>query len=256
MPSDQVTSWPVSGVMLVVCWYRVIPQRGRGLRRAKVDWEKACAELSEYGRLCVERRLVVGSAGNISLRLTDGEFIISRRGARLDRLTPRDFVRCTLHDEMWIGEAQPSTETPMHRAIYRVRPEAHAVLHSSAFYTTLVACSDIELRTDLVPESMAYLDRIGRVPYFHPGTAELARAAQDQALDGRNVILLENHGLLVWAGSLDEALLLSEMMEHFCQLLVFGRLGRETFELRWLGTEVQKDFERLRYARRGTSPKQ
>ena len=213
-----------------------------------MDWDRACAELREYGRLCVERRLVAGSAGNISLRLDEQEFVISRRGARLDRLEPGDLVRCALDGETWVGDVRPSTETPMHRAIYQVQPEAQAILHTSPFYTTLVACSDIELRVDLTPEGMAYLNNVGRVPYLHPGTVELAQAARREAV--HNVIILDNHGLLVWSRTLDEALLVSEMMERHCQTLVFARLGEGAFHLHWLGEAVQRDFERLRYARR------
>ena len=136
----------------------------------------------------------------------------------------------------------------MHRAVYQAQPEARAILHSSAFYTTLVACSDIELRVDLIPEAMAYLNNIGRVPYLHPGTAGLAQAAGEQA--SHNVIILDNHGLLVWGKTLDETVLVSELMERLCQTLVVARLGAGAFNLRWLGHEVQQDFDRLRYARR------
>ncbi len=213
-----------------------------------MDWETACDALREYGQLCVERGLVVGSAGNISLRLDEREFVISRRGSRLDRLEPADLVRCALEREAWIGEVRPSTETPMHRAIYQAQPEAQAVLHTSPFYATLVACSDIELRVDLTPEGMAYLSNVGRVPYLHPGTRELADAARREA--AHNVIILENHGLLVWGKTLDEALLVSEMMERHCQMLVVTRLGGDAWHLRWLGEAVQRDFGQLRYARR------
>jgi 3-dehydro-4-phosphotetronate decarboxylase len=213
-----------------------------------VDLETAISQLREYGAECVRRGLVVASAGNISVLLDSDELVISRRACRLDRLAPNDLVRCALHDGGWEGDVRPSMETPMHRAIYLAQPEARAILHSSAFYTTLVACSDIELRVDLIPEGMAYLDNVGRVPYLHPGTAELAQAAGDQAV--HNVIILDNHGLLVWGRTLDEVVMVSELMERLCQTLVFAKLGAGAFALRWLGPEVQQDFDRIRYGRR------
>ena len=206
-----------------------------------MELQTAYDELNDFGRVCVERGLVVGRAGNISARLTDEEIIISKRRSRLDRLPPEDLVRCSLATGEWEGEVEPSTETPMHRAVYNSQPQAQAILHSSAFYTTLVACSDIELRLDLVPESMAYLSNIGRVPYYHPGTPELAAVAGEQA--AHNVIILENHGLIVWGRSIEEAVLLSEMMERHCQTLVVAKMSGGAIGLRWLGEDVMRDFE-------------
>jgi L-fuculose-phosphate aldolase len=206
-----------------------------------MDWQTACAELSDFGRLCVERELVVGRAGNISVRLDDGAFVISRRASRLDRLSPSDLVGCSPNNDEWQGDVHPSTETPVHRAIYQVQPAAQAILHSSAFYTTLVACSDIELCTDLFPESMAYLSRIGRVTYFHPGTKELAEAVR--AMSANNVIILDNHGLIVWGHTLEEAVQVSEMMERVCRMLVVARLGTGAFSLNHLSQATVRDFE-------------
>jgi L-fuculose-phosphate aldolase len=213
-----------------------------------MDFESIVAELSEYGRLAIERGLVVGRMGNISARLGDDEFLISRRGGRLDCIGPADLARCSITGSQCQGEARPSTETPMHRAIYRAQPEARAILHSSPFYTTLVACSDIELRLDIFPEAMAYTANIGRVPYLHPGTDELAQAAAAEA--AHNVIILDNHGLLVWGQNLEETVQLSEMMERLCQMMTFARLGEGAFHLRYLGPDLRRDFEeRVLYGR-------
>jgi L-fuculose-phosphate aldolase len=137
----------------------------------------------------------------------------------------------------------------MHRAIYLNQPQAQAILHSSAFYTTLVACTDLELRLDLVPESMAYLSNFARVPYYHPGTPELAAAAGEQA--AHNVIMLDNHGLIVWGRSTEEAVQVSEMMERHCQLVVVSLMSGGAIPLRWLGKEMMQDFqERVMYRKK------
>ena len=187
-----------------------------------MDLQTAYDELYDFGRVCVERGLVVGRAGNISARVNDGQVLISKRRSRLERLAPQDLVLCSLATGEYQGEVEPSTETPMHRAVYLNQPRAQAILHSSAFYTTLLACADVDLRLDLVPESMAYLSNLGSVPYYHPGTPELAQAAGDQA--EHNVIILENHGLIVWGKSIDEAVQVTEMMERHCQTLVVAMM--------------------------------
>jgi ribulose-5-phosphate 4-epimerase/fuculose-1-phosphate aldolase len=205
-----------------------------------LDLQIAYDELHDFGRVCVERGLVVGRAGNISARVNQDEVLISKRRSRLERLVPQDLVVCSLGTGEYQGEVEPSTETPMHRAVYLNQPQAQAILHSSAFYTTLVACADVDLRLDLVPESMAYLSNMGRVPYYHPGSPELAQAAGEQA--GHNVIILDNHGLIVWGKSIDEAVMVTEMMERHCQTLVVAMMTGGALNLRWLGEEVMQDF--------------
>ena len=214
-----------------------------------MDLQTAYDELYDFGRVCVERGLVVGRAGNISARVNDGQVLISKRRSRLERLAPQDLVLCSLATGGYEGAVEPSTETPMHRAVYLNQPRAQAILHSSAFYTTLVACADVDLRLDIVPESMAYLSNIGRVPYHHPGTPELAQAAGEQA--EHNVIILENHGLIAWGSSIEEAVLLSEMMERHCQTLVVAMMTGGALNLRWLGEDVMQDFrDRVIYRRK------
>jgi L-fuculose-phosphate aldolase len=205
-----------------------------------LDLQTAYEELYDFGQVCVERGLVVGRAGNISVRLGGDEILISKRRSRLERLPPADLVRCSLATGAYDGDVEPSTETPMHRAVYLKQPDAQAILHSSAFYTTLVACSDVDLRLDLVPESMAYLSNMGHVPYYHPGTRELAQSAGEQA--EHNVIILENHGLIVWGKTVEEAVMVTEMMERHCETLVVAMMCGDRLRLRWLGDEVMQDF--------------
>jgi len=214
-----------------------------------LELQTAYDELYDFGRVCVERGLVVGRAGNISARVNADQVLISKRRSRLERLVPQDLVLCSLATGEYQGEVEPSTETPMHRAVYLNQPQAGAILHSSAFYTTLVACADVDLRLDLVPESMAYLNNMGRVPYGHPGSLELAQAAGEQA--AHNVIILDNHGLIVWGKSIDEAVMVTEMMERHCQTLVVAMMTGGALNLRWLGEDVMQDFrDRVMYGRK------
>jgi len=101
------------------------------------------AALIAAGRRVGTKQLTWGTAGNISARV-DGGFVITASGARLDELTPDAFQTCALEGDLPPG---CSVESGMHRGVYLARPDVNAVLHCSAFHTTLVACSSIELET-------------------------------------------------------------------------------------------------------------
>ena len=174
----------------------------------------------------VRRGLTWGTAGNLSVRLGDGRFLVTAAGARLDDLSPDALVTCPVDGEAEEGDGRrPSVETGMHRAVYAAVPEAGAVLHASAPYTTLVACSRLRVPVRMNTDGMVYVGPVARVPFRHPGTPELARAAARAARRSR-VLLLSNHGSLVWGASPDEVLTRTEALELVTRLLVTARAAR------------------------------
>jgi 3-dehydro-4-phosphotetronate decarboxylase len=170
------------------------------------------------------KALTWGTAGNISVRLPGGRFAISGSGHRIDELTPDAIVTCEVPTEAWEGGCRPSVETGMHRGIYAVRPDVGAVLHSSAFHTTLVACSAIELETAASTDTLYYLRRIARLPYLVPGSPELADAVTEAAKE-HDAILLGNHGSVVMGSDLDAAVNVAEALELMCRMLVARTQG-------------------------------
>lgn len=116
----------------------------------------------------------------------------------------------------------------MHTAVYQARPEINAVLHASPFYSTLIACSDLEVPGDLFVENMYYLERVARVRYCHPGSAELGAAVGEQATEA-NILLLNNHGVLVYDTSISEALMALHTLELVCRMVLTARSAGVAF---------------------------
>ncbi len=172
------------------------------------------------GRRVGTKNLTWGTAGNVSARVPGG-FVITASGARLDELTPGDFLTCPLDGGLPAG---CSVESGMHRGAYRARPDVNAVLHASAFHTTLVACSAIELETAASTDTEYYLQRLARLPFLAPGSPELAEAVADAAAD-HDVMLLANHGSVAIAADVDAAVNLTEALELMCRMLVARTQG-------------------------------
>ena len=188
--------------------------------------EVACGEMQAAGKYLLAHGLTWGTSGNVSVRLGAEAFLVTASGTDLGSLGPDDFVVCPLDGSSAAengGKApgshgrRPSKETPMHRAIYALRPEAGAVLHASPFYSTLAACSGLEVPRDWFVEAFYYLERVARVPYHHPGSQALAEAVGAAAAEA-NVLLLENHGALVYDTTLREALAGLETLEVACRM--------------------------------------
>ncbi|HMQ35794.1 MAG TPA: class II aldolase/adducin family protein [Chloroflexaceae bacterium] len=181
-------------------------------------------ELIEAGRYLVRHELAWGNAGNLSARTGADSYLISASGTRLGELGPDDLAACRVGAPAE-GPRRPSKERPMHEAVYAARPEVGAVLHASPFYSTLVACCDAEVPADLFVETMYYLERVARVPYRHPGSTELGEAVAAVARRA-NVLLLENHGVLVYDTTVREALMAMHTLEMACRMWVVARGAR------------------------------
>jgi 3-dehydro-4-phosphotetronate decarboxylase len=195
-------------------------------------------QLRDAGREMVESDLTWGNAGNVSHRLEGERCLISASGTNLGRMEVDDWVDCSLNDEEAYSR-RPSKELPMHAAVYRQRPEIQAVLHGAPFYATLAACSDLELPGNLFVENIYYLERVGRVPYHHPGSSALAQAVEEKASTA-NILLLENHGVLVYDTSLAEAMMALRTLEIVSRMVLEARQAGVSFKS--LPESVAQDF--------------
>ena len=203
-----------------------------------MDSNEARRGLQSAGRYMLDNNLAWGNAGNISARLGPDRYLITASGTRLGELQDDDFVECSFAAPL-SKDRKPSKETPMHRAIYEQRPEIGAVLHASPFYSTVVACTEIDLPADLFVEDMYYLERVERVAYFHPGSLELGKAVYARARQA-DILLLENHGVLVYDSSIREALMGLQTLEMVCRMAITARSAN--LKLRSLPTSTVADF--------------
>lgn len=196
-------------------------------------------EMMIYGKALADRGLVWGQSGNISIRVDTDTFLVTAGGTDLSMMLDDDIIACRIESDEYEGLRGPSMEVGLHRGIYRACKEANAVIHSQPFYATTVACSDVEIRSDLLPEAMVYLGQVARVPYYHAGSKELADAVADEASDSR-VLLLANHGVVCSGSSLSDAFLKTETLEFLCRIVVTARAGG--MDLNYLGDETIRDF--------------
>ena len=196
-------------------------------------------DLKRCGSLLFGKRLVWGSSGNISARPEPDTFIVTGAGSNLGFLRDEDMVLCRIDEDSCEGTSSPSMEVELHRRIYRSCHGAAAIIHAQPFYSTLVSCSDVAVRPDILPETMAYLGKVARVPYRHAGSRELAEATAARAHTSQ-VLLLENHGVVCWGSSLDETFLKTEALEFLCRMMVVSSAGG--IGLNYLGDAAMEDF--------------
>ncbi|MEH7493584.1 class II aldolase/adducin family protein [Neobacillus niacini] len=178
--------------------------------------------LIEAGRYMLTNHLAWGTSGNISIRLDTDNMLLTASGTFMGNLLPEDFVEFNIHSAEYRGSKKPSKETPMHSEIYKRRSDIGAILHSSPFYTTLIACSNETILSNLFIETMYYLENVAYVDYFHPGTSELAEAVSKQSCNA-NIVMMRNHGVTVFDDTLNDALMRLETLEMACRMIITAK---------------------------------
>ena len=177
---------------------------------------------SELAASLFARGYAVGSAGNISAKLDDG-YLITPTNSSLGRLDPARISKLT-PDFTHIGGDKPSKEVFMHRAVYRARPEAGAVVHLHSTMATAVCClEDVDPSAPIPPLTPYFVMRVGGslpvVPYYRPGNPEMEPAIFEAA-KGAKALLLANHGPVVSGGSLIDAVYAAEELEESARLFL------------------------------------
>ena len=156
-------------------------------------------------RLCQDG-LIRLSAGNISARMDDGLIALTPAGLLYSKMRPDDIAIVDSDGQLLDGGRPPSSESPMHRAVYRKLPAVGAVVHTHSIYA--IALSVVGLDIPVVCLEVLLVG--GPVPvaaYACPGTMQAGDVVSDLLADrsGLRAVLLRNHGLVAVGADLEEA---------------------------------------------------
>ena len=208
----------------------------------------ARAQLVSYSARLLADGLAVGSAGNLSVRVGDA-VAITPSGIGYAELRPEDICLVAAVDGTELSSSEtPSSETPMHLAIYAAT-NATAVVHTHSPEVIALSASRPELPA--IHYAITGLGGPVRVaPYVRFGSAGLAEAAV-AALDGRSAVILRNHGAVTYGRDLaeayDRALLLEWLARTYRMALSYGEPATlSAAEL----DEVTAEARRRRYGER------
>lgn len=174
--------------------------------------------LTEYGMRMSRAGLSVGTSGNLSVYVPEeGLMAITPSGLDYEATTPSDIVVMDLEAHVVEGERKPSSEWALHTKFYQRHPAARAVVHTHSMYCTTLACLGKPLEAVHYAIGAAGAARIPVAPYRLFGTPELAEAAVEACGNGK-AVLLANHGLVAWEGSLPKAFSLARDLEFTAEL--------------------------------------
>jgi len=174
---------------------------------------ETCLAMSKLGYF-------IGTWGNISVRVKGG-LLVTPTKMDYGVMTGEDLVVVDWEGERIRGERLPTSEVHLHRLVLQTRPDLGVLIHSHAPWCSAVACARQSIPA-LVEDMAQIIGGEVRCSKYAPGGhhMELAQAAVDAMGDHSCAALLANHGVIVGARDLGEALVAAQVLEKAAMLYV------------------------------------
>ncbi len=211
-------------------------------------------QICEIGKRIYNRGMVAANDGNISVKISENEFLCTPTGVSKGFMTP-EYI-CKIDRKGNIIQAnpgfKPSSEIKMHLRVYEQRPDVNAVVHAHPSYATSFAIAGIPLTQPIMPEAVIALGCVPIAEYGTPSTEEIPDAVE-KYLPYYDAVLLESHGALTYSDSLLAAYHKMESVEFYAELLYKARQlgGPKEFS----PDQVEKLYEiRRQFGMKGKHP--
>ena len=187
--------------------------------------DRFVAEAHRAGR----ERLMLCSSGNLSWRVDSDKALLSCTGSWVPNLTPDKVTLCNISDGCVIEGGRPSMESSFHLGVLRERQDVNVVLHFQSQFATAVAClKDKPDNFNVTAEVPCYVGRtVPVIPYYRPGSPELAAAVVREMAD-HDCVLLSKHGQVVCGKDFDDAFQKAVFFEMACGIIINAGPGNYT----------------------------
>ena len=154
----------------------------------------------------VDIQLIRLSAGNVSVRMPDGNFAITPSAILYKEMDPKDIVIIDSDGNIVDGDKKPSSEKALHLDIYKSRDDINAVVHTHSVYSIAFSTVDMELPLVCV-ELISVGGPVPVMKYICPGLPEVGQEAAKFFADRPRLksLLMKNHGMVAVGKNLDDA---------------------------------------------------
>ncbi|MBV9928344.1 MAG: class II aldolase/adducin family protein [Acidobacteria bacterium] len=186
-----------------------------------MDEQTARREILRAGKLMYERSYVVGSDGNVSVRLDDGRILATPTQTNKARMT-EDSLALTDLEGKPLNDRRASSELAMHLLIYRERADVRSVCHAHPPHGSAFAVAGLAIDQPILSEVILTLGCVPLAAYGTPSTDELTEAMRP-LVKHHNALLMANHGAVAYGADLWQAFDRLETLEHTAKIAILSR---------------------------------
>lgn len=176
--------------------------------------EKAKRLILTTSQDLVNKGFLIATGGNLSTRVA-GEDAFTITPSNTDYLKMKIDDICVLDYKanQLEGDKKPSIESAMHAAIYEVRPDVHAIIHTHQVYSSTLALINISIPCLYDEQALFLGKKVRTIPYAPSGTSMLKKKIASNVQDHANAYLMKNHGALVFGTDMARAVLNVKLLE-------------------------------------------
>jgi L-ribulose-5-phosphate 4-epimerase len=155
----------------------------------------------------LERGYLKATEGNISSRVKGkNEFAITPSNYDYAKMQENDICVLNYETVLLEGKMKPSIESSMHSAVYQNRADVHCIIHTHQPYASALALIKMPIPA-LFDEQVRFLGRsVDIISYAPSGTGFLKNAVKAKVKNNNNAYILQNHGVLVFGGTMEQAI--------------------------------------------------
>jgi len=187
-------------------------------------------EICRVGRSLFERGYVHATAGNISVRLSDGNMLITPTDACLGFLRPETLSLLDSQGQRISGERASKTAL-LHRAVVDAASTfddaTRCVIHTHSTHCVALTLKHTpdELLAPITPYFVMKVGRVPVIPYYRPGDPRVAELVADvinrygRRSQPVRAVMLARLGPTVWHQSPAQAMAVLEELEETARLV-------------------------------------
>lgn len=214
--------------------------------------EKKLRELfCDIGRRIWQRGFCAGNEGNHSYRLGPNRVLCTPTGISKGQLKPGDMCIVDMDCRQVAGKRRHTSEIRLHLAIYKLRPDVKAVVHSHPPHATAFAISGLDLPTCVHPEAEVFLGPVHTAKYVTPGDNRLGESVAPFVKDSCT-ILMGSHGVVCFGRDLEDAYYKLEIVDAYARILI---LAKQLGSIRTLTDEQMRELVLLKSQFAMTDPR-
>lgn len=188
-----------------------------------MDIQEAKIKVCAAGKLLLKEGLVARTWGNVSIKVSDTQMVITPSGRKYDELTPEEMVLVDIYTLKYEGKLKPSSELKLHCEVYKTRPHINAVIHTHQMYASIVAAA----QKDVVVLNVEHQKILGAkiikaAPYALPNTKKIM-VETARAIEQSNAALMSNHGVVCIGKDLEDTFEVARTLEKACELFIASK---------------------------------
>ena len=188
-----------------------------------MDIQEAKNKVCAAGLQLLKEGLVARTWGNVSIKVSDTQMVITPSGRKYDELTPEEMVLVDIYTLKYEGKLKPSSELKLHCEVYKTRPHINAVIHTHQLYASIVAAAQKDVVV-LNEEHQKILGAktIKAAPYALPNTKKIT-VETARAIEQSNAALMSNHGVVCIGKDLEDTFEVARTLEKACELFIASK---------------------------------